>query len=85
MIAEQLAELVDHEFNLQCPKCTTADWYVWASHHGTNHREMSAPACDMHHDLIEQCTLHRLREGWVCSCGFALKGQLSDHFRSVRL
>lgn len=79
------AEIVDLEYDPQCPQCTTAEWYVWASHNATTHKPQEAPACHIHHELVEQCTVRRLRENWTCPCGFVATGQLSDHFRSVKL
>lgn len=40
--------------------------------------------CDSHKEYIEKNVLNNLRHG-RCFCGHAMVGQLSDHFRAVRL
>lgn len=78
---------VEAEFAKPCanPDCSNpATWSVWVAH-GCLCREVAAFVCDVGKGEIESDWIDALREQWTCSCGHAYVGQLSDHFRAIRL
>ena len=83
--------LSDFEYEEPCYRnCTdAATWLVWVSHarnggEETSHREHCVHSCEVHRKFIEGQVLLALNAK-TCFCGFCYSGQLSDHYRAIKL
>lgn len=81
-------ELSDHEYEIPCcaPGCATADWVIWASHSGDECGSKEAFLCDSHKEWVENGWIDAIANWAPCwRCKFSFAGQLSDHFKAIRL
>lgn len=77
------------EFGAEYGCCDApAEWMARQSHclhpdgtHGPNYGYL----CEDHRKAVADHTAAWLRGSSVCSCGYSKAGQLSDHFRAIRL
>lgn len=86
-IEDVLEEL---EFDIPCRfgEGNPADWIVRVAHMHSKRQCLTPPApgnmCESHKSLLEKFITRNL--GKFCPhCGFHYAGQLSDHFRAIRL
>lgn len=63
-----------------------AQWSVWASHVSNIHTQQWGCLCDTHYKRTLENAEDVVRRRCICPCGgFTYVGQLSDHFRAIKL
>lgn len=79
--------IASHEYDKPCggPNCpASATWAIWVSHNLD-----CVPAdgfrCEGHKESIEAHWAENVNERIPCECGHVAEGQLSDHFRAIKL
>lgn len=79
------------EYDEPCVGCGLgAEWSVWLSHakfdSTSEHRERNWLVCESHRARLEDWSSDCVQRRMKCCCGsFTFHGQLSDHFRAIRL